>query len=72
MQGEDEKAKSRGSRGGKERPDLGPEPIDEYNFFLSPNEGAQEEAQEESVPEGKAKKSKMNDANKSMTFFLSK
>jgi hypothetical protein len=70
MQGEKKKAKSRGSKGekgqlGPGRPDR-PDRIDEYNFFL-----AQEEALEEDVPEGKAKKKKMNDRNKSMTFFLS-
>ena len=58
MQGENKKAKLRGSKGGKEhlgpgRPDR-PDRIDEYNFFLSPNE----EALEEGVPEGKAKKRK--------------
>jgi hypothetical protein len=67
MQGEKKKANSRGSKG--EKGHLGPgqpDRIDEYNFFL-----AQEEALEEDVPEGKAKKNKMNDRNKSMTFFLS-
>jgi hypothetical protein len=66
MQGEKKKAKSRGSKG--EKGHLGPgrpDRIDEYNFFL-----AQEEALKD-VPEGKAKKKKMNDRNKSMTFFLS-
>jgi hypothetical protein len=62
MQGENKKAESHGLKGEKGR--LGPDRIDEYNFFL-----AQEEALEEDVPEGKVKK--MNDRNKSMTFFLS-
>ena len=72
MQGENKKAKSRGSKGEKEhlgpdRPDR-PDRIGEYNFFLAPNE----EAVEEGVPERKAKKKKKrNDPNKSMTFFLS-
>ena len=50
MQWENKKAKSRGSKGGKEH--LGPGRIDEYNFFLTPNE----ETLEEGVPEGKSKK----------------
>jgi len=67
MQGEKTKAKSRGSKGGKGHPGPGrPDRVDEYNFFL-----AQEEALEEDVPEGKAKRKKWNDRNKSMTFFLS-
>jgi hypothetical protein len=67
MQGEKKKAKSRGSKGEKWQLGPGrPDRIDEYNFFL-----AQEEALEEGVPEGKAKKTKRNDRNKSMTFFLS-
>lgn len=65
MQGENKKEKSRGSKGEKES--LGPGRIDEYNFFLTPNE----ETLEEGVPEGKAKKKKIKDRNKSMTFFLS-
>lgn len=66
MQGENKKAESRGSKGEQEHP--GPGRIDEYNFFLAPNE----EAVEEGVPERKAKKKKKrNDPNKSMTFFLS-
>jgi hypothetical protein len=66
MQGENKKAESRGSKGEQEH--LGPGRIDEYNFFLAPNE----EALEEVVPERKTKKKKkMNDPNKSMTFFLS-
>lgn len=65
MQEENMKDKSRGSKGGKEP--LGPGRIDEYNFFLTPNE----ETLEEGVPEGKAKKKKIKDRNKSMTFFLS-
>ena len=65
MQGENKKAESRDSKGEQEH--LGPGRIDEYNFFLAPNE----EAVEEGVPEGKQKKKKMNDPNKSMTFFLS-
>ena len=64
-QWENKKAKSRGSKGGKEH--LGPGRIDEYNFFLTPNE----ETLEEGVPEGKSKKKKIKDRNKSMTFFLS-
>ena len=72
MQGENKKAKSHGSKGGKEHLGRGlpdrPDRIDEYNFFLASNE----EALEEGVPERKAKKKKkMNDPNKSMTFFLS-
>lgn len=68
MEGENTKAKSRGSKGEKERLGPGrPDRIDEYNFFLAPNE----EAPEAGVPEGKAKKKKMNDRNKSMAFFLS-
>jgi len=67
MQGEKTKAKSRGSKGGKGHPGPGrSDRVDEYNFFL-----AQEEALEEDVPEGKAKRKKWNDRNKSMTFFLS-
>ena len=65
MQGESKKDKSRDSKGGNKP--LGPGRIDEYNFFLAPNE----EALEEGVPEGKAKKKKIKDRNKSMTFFLS-
>ena len=65
MQGENKEDKSRGSKGEKEP--LGPGRIDEYYFFLAPNE----EAPEEGVPEGKAKKRKIEDRNKSMTFFLS-
>ena len=70
MQGENRKAESHGSERGKEHLSPGrPDIIDEYDFFLAPNE----EAQEEGVPEGKAKKKKKtNDRNKSMTFFLSK
>jgi hypothetical protein len=69
MQGENKKAKSRGGKGEKEPLGPGrPDRIDEYNFFLAPNE----EAMEEGVPEGKAKKKKINGLNKSMTFFLSK
>jgi hypothetical protein len=69
MQGENKKAKSRGSKGEKEHLGPGrPERIDEYNFFLTQDE----EVLEEGVPEGKAKKKKkINDRNKSMTFFLS-
>ncbi len=68
MQGENKKAKSRGSKGEKEHLGPGrPDRIDEYNFFLAPNE----EAVEEGVPEGKVKKKKWDDRNKSMTFFLS-
>jgi len=52
MQGENKKDKSSGSKGGKEP--LGPGRIDEYIFFLTPNE----ETLEEGVPEGKAKKKK--------------
>ena len=65
MQGENKEDKSRGGKGEKEP--LGPGRIDEYYFFLAPNE----EALEEGVPEGKAKKKKWDDRNKSMTFFLS-
>ena len=64
MQGENKEDKSRGSKGEKEP--LGPGRIDEYYFFLAPNE----EALEEGVPEGKAKKKKIGDRNKSMTFFF--
>lgn len=68
MQGE-KKTKSLGSQGEREhlgRGLLGR--IEEYNFFLAPNE----EALEEGVPERKAQKKKQrNDPNKSMSFFLS-
>lgn len=64
MQKENMKDKSRGSKGEKEP--LGPGRIDEYIFFLAPNE----ETLEEGVPEGKAKKKIIKDRNKSMTFFL--
>ena len=69
MQGEKKKDKFSGSKGEKGHIGPGrPDRIDEYNFFLAPNE----EAVEEGVPEGKAiKKKKMSDRNKSMTFFLS-
>jgi hypothetical protein len=66
MQGENIKAKSRGSKGEKEH--LGPGRIDEYDFFMDQDA----EALEKGVPEGKIKKKKMNDRNKSKTFFLSK
>ncbi|MDP3098513.1 MAG: hypothetical protein Q8M86_11225 [Syntrophales bacterium] len=52
MQGENKKDKSRGSKG--EKDPLGPGRIDEYNFFLTPNE----ETLEEGVSEGKSKKRK--------------
>lgn len=66
MQGENKKTKGRGSQGEKRK--RSPGRIDEYNFFLAPND----EAMEEGVPERKAKKKqKMNDQNKSLTFFLS-
>ena len=66
MQGENKKAKSGGSKGEEEH--IGPGRIDEYQFFLAQDE----EALEEGVPEGKAKKKKKrSDRNKSMTFFLS-
>jgi hypothetical protein len=66
MQGENKKAKSRGSKG--EEGHIGPGRIDEYKFFLA----QEEEAFEEGVPEGEArKKKKRSDRNKSMTFFLS-
>lgn len=66
MQGENKKAKSRGSKGDEEH--IGPGRIDEYKFFLAQDE----EALEQGVPEGKAKKKKKrSDRNKSMTFFLS-
>ncbi len=67
MQGENKKAISRGGKGVKER--LGPDRIDEYNFFLARDE----DAQGEGVPEGEAirKKKYKNNRNKSRTFFLS-
>lgn len=69
MPGEAKKTKSGRIKGGMKS--LGPDGldrIDEYNFFLA-QDGEEAEG---GVPEGKAKKKKQNDRNKSMTFFLSK
>jgi len=64
MQGGNKKAKSRSSKRGKGRPGR-PSLIDEYNFFLAPNE----EAPEEGVPEGNAKKKENERPEQEHDFF---